>query len=205
MKFRLSPRIALLVIAALFFLPLVLAWLMYTGTIEFQPHSTRNQGQLVQPPVPVDWASVRLNENGSQPADAAFARHWLILHVVPDPCNDSCLQQVTDLRQVHRASGRQQSRLRLALLHDFEDAEDQAALKAIYAEFQLIENPRGDLWRALDQVATRSEPAATARGSTYLIDPLGNIMLFYAAGYDPNDLKSDLKRLLTWSKLDEKS
>ena len=44
-----------------------------------------------------------------------------------------------------------------------------------------------------------------ASGSTYLIDPLGNIMLFYAAGYDPNDLKSDLQRLLTWSKLDEQS
>ena len=39
--------------------------------------------------------------------------------------------------------------------------------------------------------------------SVYLIDPLGNIMLFYAAGFDPNDLKKDLKRLLTWSKLDE--
>jgi hypothetical protein len=40
-------------------------------------------------------------------------------------------------------------------------------------------------------------------GSLYLLDPLGNIMLFYAAGFDPNDLKKDLKRLLTWSKLDE--
>jgi len=205
MKLKLSPRVALLVIAALFFLPLVLAWLMYTGTIEFQPHSTRNLGQLVQPPVPVDWAGVSLDENGTQPVGAAFARHWLILHAVPRPCNESCLQQVTDLRQIHRASGRQQSRLRLALLHDFEDPEDKAALTGIYAEFQLIENPRGDLWRTLDQVATPGEPPTTARGSTYLIDPLGNIMLFYAAGYDPNDLKSDLKRLLTWSKLDEQS
>ena len=205
MKLRFSPRVALLVIASLFFLPLVLAWLMYTGTIEFQPHSTRNRGQLVQPPVPVDWASVRLDDNVQETVEASFARHWLILHAVPRPCNESCLQQVTDLRQVHRASGRQQSRIRLALLHDFEDAEEQAALKDIYAAFQLIENPNGDLWRALDQVATRSGPEAKVRSSTYLIDPLGNIMLFYAAGYDPNDLKSDLKRLLTWSKLDDQS
>jgi len=205
MKFKLSPRIALLVIAALFFLPLVLAWLMYTGTVELQPHSTRNRGLLVQPPLPVDWAGVHLEDNGQQSAETSFARHWLILHAVPRPCNESCLQQVTDLRQVHRASGRQQSRLHLALLQDFEDAEERGVLKDIYAPFQLIENPNGNLWRALDQVAMRSEPAATARGSTYLIDPLGNIMLFYAAGYDPNDLKSDLKRLLTWSKLDEKS
>jgi hypothetical protein len=30
-------------------------------------------------------------------------------------------------------------------------------------------------------------------------------MMLYTVGYDPNDLKSDLKRLLTWSKLDEQS
>ena len=44
---------------------------------------------------------------------------------------------------------------------------------------------------------------AATPGSLYLLDPLGNIMMFYAAGFDPNDLKKDLKRLLTWSKLDE--
>jgi len=205
MKFRLSPRIALVIIAALFFLPLVLAWLMYTGTIQFQPHSTRNLGTLVRPPVPVAWTGVSRDGAPQEPAEEAFARHWLILHAVPNPCTEACLRDVTDLRQVHRASGRQQSRIRLALLHDFEEAADADALRSVYAAFQLIENPDGSLWRTLDQVAGRSEPGATARGSTYLIDPLGNIMLFYAAGGDPNDLKSDLKRLLTWSKLDEQS
>jgi hypothetical protein len=42
-------------------------------------------------------------------------------------------------------------------------------------------------------------------GNSYLVDPLGNIMMFYGADSDPNDLKKDLKRLLTWSKLDEQS
>lgn len=75
MKARWSPRIALLTIAALFFLPLVLAWLMYTGTIEFRPHSTRNLGELVQPPLPVSWASVRLDDAAAGRAEEAFSRH----------------------------------------------------------------------------------------------------------------------------------
>jgi hypothetical protein len=61
------------------------------------------------------------------------------------------------------------------------------------------------LWKALEQVAGQIDPPAPVQGSTYLIDPLGNIILFYAAEYDPNDLKKDLKRLLTWSKLDDQS
>jgi hypothetical protein len=55
MKLEMSPRLALVVIAALFILPLLLAWLMYSGVIEFTPGTTRNHGQLVQPPVPLDW------------------------------------------------------------------------------------------------------------------------------------------------------
>lgn len=205
MKFRISPRLALLIIAALFFLPLALAWLMYSGVIEFRPQSTRNLGQLVQPPLPVSWEAVYLNEADGSSAGEAFAGHWLVLHAVPRPCAETCRNDIAGLRQVHRAAGRQQSRIRLALLHDFDDAEQQLMLQSIYGVFQLLRNPDKSLWQMLEDIAQAGEPAAPARGSTFLIDPLGNIMLFYAAGYDPNDLKSDLKRLLTWSKLDEQS
>jgi hypothetical protein len=205
MKYRLSPRVALLIIAALFFLPLVLAWLMHSGTIEFRPHSTRNFGQLVHPPMPLTWAGVHPDRSTDGPLAGTFEGHWLILHAVPQPCGEDCLRDIADLRQVHRAAGRQQSRIRLALLHDTEGRDEAGVLQDIYGAFQLLRNPDGSLWLSLERVASQSEPAAPAQGSTYLIDPLGNIMLFYAAGYDPNDLKNDLKRLLTWSKLDEQS
>ena len=45
MKFRISPRLALVIIASMFLLPLALAWLMYSGALEFNPVSTRNLGQ----------------------------------------------------------------------------------------------------------------------------------------------------------------
>jgi hypothetical protein len=205
MKLKLSPRAALVVIAALFILPLVLAWLMYTGTIAFQPGATRNFGQLVQPPLPLSWEDVHL-DGATEPSPAtAFAEHWLVLHAVPNPCDDACLRNIAGLRQVHLASGRQQSRIRLALLHDLQGNDSVRSLQGIYATFGLLENPDGALWRTLQSIADQGQPSAPARGSTYLIDPLGNIMMFYAAGYDPNDLKNDLKRLLAWSKLDEQS
>ena len=205
MKLRLSPRVALVVIAALFILPLVLAWLMYTGTIEFQPGTTRNLGQLVQPPRPVSWQGVQV-DGATEPAPAeVFAEHWLVLHAVPNPCADACLRDIAGLRQVHLASGRQQSRIRLALLQDLTDDDSARNLQAIYAAFSVLENPDGTLWHILQSVVQEAQPGAPVRGSTYLIDPLGNIMMLYAAGYDPNDLKNDLKRLLTWSKLDEQS
>jgi hypothetical protein len=195
---RLSPRVSLVVIAALFVLPLAAAWLMYSGVIDFEPGDTRNLGELVEPPVPVDL-------DGLVPADPArdptreLPRHWAIVHVVPADCGPDCEATVTALRQVYVAAGRNQSRLRILLLDGPTDAIDAARLEAIHPGFLLASDGDGRMLDALAAIAGNVDPA----GHTYLLDPLGNIMMLYRAGYDPNDLKKDLKRLLTWSKLDE--
>ncbi len=209
MKYSVSPRLALLIIAAMFLLPLLLAWLMYSGALDFNPASTRNLGTLVVPPVPIDWSeTVLLAGDADLAASQAqgggvFDEHWVILQAVPAKCDDSCLKKVVQLRQIHRASGRQAMRIRLALLLDESSTAGQAhGLSAIYAQFHLIRDPVGLLRETLGKIqqsfADQTEPAQ----AVYLIDPLGNIMMHYEAGSDPNHIKQDLKRLLTWSKLD---
>lgn len=198
----LSPRIALVLIAALFIGPLAVAWLMYEGVIDFSPASTRNLGELVEPPRPISWAGV-VTDAGS-PVDAdTFGRHWLVLHALPANCDDDCLATVTSIRQVHRAAGRNQERIHLALLAARGDAATRERLHDIYDSFVVLEDPGRAMWRTLDAIAAEAVPPAPAAGGTYLVDPLGNIMMYYANGSDPNDLRKDLKRLLTWSKLDE--
>lgn len=189
MKEKHTPRILLVVIAAMFLLPLLLAWFMYSGTIEYKPGTTRNYGQLVTPPLPLSWDEISGGE--------AFREHWVILHRVPDPCSSDCISQISDLRQVHRASGRQQSRILIALLLDEPVADEfSAMLNQTYPQFHLVTDPTSGLQNTMQK-------AAPWNGAVYLVDPLGNIMMAYPGGDDPNHLKQDLKRLLTWSKLDE--
>lgn len=200
MKWKPSPRAALLIIAAVFLLPLMLAWFMYNGTIEFKPAATRNFGQLIEPPLPINWKDVALLPNtGNRTTDAfaEFGKHWTILFPVPDGCPESCLQQAVAFRQIHRALGRQQDRVRIALLlQNGEMASVETSLRDSYSGFHLVRDPAESLESALQQ-------ASRGPGTVYLIDPLGNIMMAYEGGADPNNLKQDLKRLLTWSKLDE--
>jgi len=214
MKITWSSRAALLFIAAVFLLPLVLAWLMYNKTIDFQPASTRNLGELVQPPVAVNWDGIVLapwpgrEDHGTQGSSVteALNGHWVVLHVVPDLCQAPCIEAIRQLHQVYRASGRHQARIRIALLLN-ESAPSGAAWRpeAFSIAFRLLEYPRNGLRETLDRIAGMRSSPVESSGSTYLIDPLGNIMMFYEAGSDPNHLNKDLKRLLTWSKLDEQS
>jgi hypothetical protein len=205
MTLRLPPRIALLVIAAMFVLPLALAWMMYSGAIDFRPVETRNLGVLVQPPV-------ALFGGGPEPADPAesidsgvevLSRHWVILHDLPDPCDAACIEAIEGLRQVHRAAGRHQQRIRVAVVLAPGGGEIETRLLEAYSALVLLRDQDGRLGRTLDRVAASVRPGTRGAGSTYLIDPLGHIMMFYESGSDPNNLKKDLKRLLTWSKLDE--
>ena len=203
MKSRLSPRLALVIITLIFILPLAAAWLMYSGVIELQPVSTKNLGQLVQPPVPVDRELLTAVAGSPHPA-GELDQHWGIVHDLPAVCADECLQAVTALRQVHRAAGRNQSRLRIVIvMPETRSAELEQNLRAIYPAFILAADPGGQFGAALQQIAAGLSPGSNGKGNTYLLDPLGNIMMFYEAGSDPNNLKKDLKRLLTWSKLDE--
>lgn len=207
MKFHLSSRTALVFIAAMFILPLVLAWLMQSGAIDFKPGSARNLGDLVEPPVPADWEESlifvpAINNASRDELSVFFDRHWVILHVIPSPCPSSCLEAISALRQIHKASGRNQSRIRIALLLQSDNhPETISRVGEIYHLFQLAENPNGNIRSILEDVANNF--STRAEGSSYLIDPIGNIMMFYEAGSDPNNLKNDLKRLLTWSKLDK--
>lgn len=207
MKSQLESRAALGVITALFVFPLALAWMMWSGVINFDPGSGRNLGELVQPPIHVDLENHLdlerpMTNDGSNETSALFEGHWAILHVVPTPCSPGCLDIITTLRQIHRASGRNQSRIQIALLLSDEHPPQTAdQISRIYPSFLLVKSPGTDLHRVLTEIAAGF--SAKVGGSSYLIDPIGNIMMFYEAGSDPNNLKKDLKRLLTWSKLDK--
>ena len=197
-KRRLSPRVALIIIAALFILPLLAAWLMYRGAIGFEPAGTRNLGELVEPPVPVELDALVPADPARSPT-TELPRHWTIVHALPTTCGADCERVITALRQVHFAAGRDRARLHILLVAPPGAAVDSARIEAIHPDFLLVSDADGRLLGTLARIAGDAD----ATGHTYLLDPLGNIMLHYRAGYDPNDVKKDLKRLLTWSKLDE--
>lgn len=198
----LSSRTVLLLIMALFTLPLVIAWMMHTGTIRFTPDHTRSLGQLVIPTVPVDWSDVIAT--GSSPSKQLFDGFWVILYELPASCTRHCLELAAELRQVHIASGLHRNRIKIALLLAPKQAESlNDELLVIYPGFHLVSHPSRGFAAALRHAS--SERFSSNDGPViFLVDPLGNIMMTYNRKDSPSMLSKDLKRLLTWSKLDKR-
>jgi peroxiredoxin len=194
-------RLRLLAILALFVLPLGLAGLMYSGKLPLFSNRTVNQGKLIQPPVLLDWAAADA-ANDDQHIDE-LKGGWVILLPLPEFCKQECRQKLTGLRQVHRASGREQQRIRLALLTASPLTEEtQQEYLAMYAQFKLLSDRNGVLLPVLQTVAEQHQ-LNTTNITSYLVDPLGNIMMAYDMVDAETRMSKDLKRLLAWSKQDK--
>jgi hypothetical protein len=191
-----NTRLKLLLVFAVFLLPLLLAWLMFRGIVDLDPAGNDNEGRLVIPPEPLAWDTATIGEPvaGAPGLDGA----WVVLYPLPDPCAPDCIERVRALHGVHRATGRLADRVRIAVLAD--PAADQQTiwlLRDIDPQIYLLRNPRPEFDAAL-----RRTGAGAAQPSVYLVDPLGNIMMTYDAGDSMTKLLKDLKKLLTWSKPD---
>jgi len=181
-------QLTLIGIFALFFGPLLLVMLMRSSWWQYQPSGLKNKGHLVQPPVHLSLEQTQGMED-----------KWLILYELDQPCEQTCTENVTALRQIHRAVGRHAEHLAIVLLDNNEtEADLRTRLEAIYPGFNLIADRQKTALSTLQTIDTGITPNATDI-QTYILDPMHNVVLAYQNSADPTDIHKDLKRLLKWS------
>lgn len=168
----------LVLLAAVFALPLALAALAYW--LDWAPGTTSNYGALVTPPRPLEGAPFE-----------ALRGKWVLVSFDAAACDAYCEKKLYFMRQVRRAQGKDQERVeRLWVLTDA--AQPRAGLLAA------IEGTRIARGAAL---AARFPAAASHADHIYVVDPLGNLMLSYPRDPDPSRMLKDLQRLLRVSQL----
>jgi cytochrome oxidase Cu insertion factor (SCO1/SenC/PrrC family) len=198
-------RSMLIGLALLFFAPLGLAFFLYYG-LHWRPGGQLNHGDLVEPPLPLPDLALRRVETTAAP-DAAPALgagagdaltppdflkgKWTLLYFGPGSCPDACRADLYDTRQVRTALGKDESRVQRVFLAEGACC-DLALLRTEHPDLLIV--------RATDEaaplVALLRRAVPEARDRIYLIDPLGNLMMSYAADAPPKGLLEDLKRLL---------
>lgn len=187
-------RVVLIVIALLFLVPLVAAVLLQPEQFGEDPEQTVNRGDLVSPTVPLPVDDLALGPDDS--ADA-LRGHWVLVHPLAGACDATCEAEVTDLRQIHIATGRHQDKVAILLVGATAPSATEAQrLEDIYERFVLAGDPQGAAAKALVAANGGTAPAA---GTTFIADPEGNLMMRYAPGFDRGDLNKDLTKLLKWS------
>jgi hypothetical protein len=188
-------RRILIGVALMFFAPLGLSFYLYYGK-DWHPGGRVNAGELIEPARPLP--SLALPLLGLGETNPRFLKgKWTLLYLQHGGCDDECRRHLYDTRQVRLALDREMNRVQRVFISDG-DCCDLQALKAAHPDLIAIRASPADepLLALLPKVA-----GAVNTHRVYLIDPLGNVMMFYAPEAKSKGMLDDMKRLLRLSSI----
>ena len=187
---RRRGRRMLLVVAALFLLPVAFAFALYYGNV-WRPSGSSSKGELITPARPLMTSGLRLPDGTTAGADVLRDK-WSIVYVGDGACNADCRASLVYARQSRLSLNNEMTRVQRVLLATANCcdnaylAREQAGLIALDASSQ-------------EASALLAQFPAAREHSLFIVDPLGNLMMRHDASHTTKDLLSDLKKLLKLS------
>jgi hypothetical protein len=179
-------RLQLLLVAALFLGPLILAALMYYGGLDLRPAGRSNHGVLLEP--------VRQLSDQYPELQELSGGLWLLIYSNVDPCNNECRNALHTLRQVRLMLGNDMSRLARLFLHG-DKPPDRVFLDEQHEGLRTMNNGSlaQDLWSTL--------PPGVLSEGFFLLDPLGNLVMYFRPDLSPREMVADIEHLLELSQI----
>jgi hypothetical protein len=183
-----SGRLQLILIALVFLGPLALAAWLYFGGSALAPGGRSNHGVLLEPIVTLDEALP------DSPVAALHEETWLLIYPHAGACEESCRDQLYTLRQSRLMLGKEMDRLQRVFLHG-DIPPDTVFLAEEHADMVALQDAE------LQALLEAKRPAGLAAGGFYLVDPLGNLVMYFGPDIDPYDMVDDVKHLLRLSRI----
>lgn len=184
----------ILFLFALGIIPFAIAW--YLAEHPQLVKLGTNKGELISPLVTTELTEMTGYDGFSAENIKELQGHWVLVNFLPaGQCLDACAQALYKSRQISLMMGKDIARIRrLAVL-------EQNRQAAFPQEWQ--EDAR--LLKMLASPALAAKLQAIAPdgldGGLLLMDPLGNLMMKYPAGFDPYAVRDDLNKLLKISQI----
>ncbi|HEY0802079.1 MAG TPA: hypothetical protein VGD54_14665, partial [Steroidobacteraceae bacterium] len=176
-------------VALMFFAPLGLSFYLYYGK-NWHPGGRVNAGELIQPARPLPELALPLAPSGE--TNPQFLKgKWTFLYMQHGRCDDECRRHLYDTRQVRLALDREMNRVQRVFIGD-SDCCDLKELQAAHPDLTEVRaSPADETLLALLPIVA----GAANSHRVYLIDPLGNLMMFYAPEAKSKGMLEDMKRL----------
>lgn len=200
---RWRNRLLFILLVLSFLLPGVLARVAYDHG--WFAGGVTNRGTLIAPGRPPRLEALAAQEGGRPLAADALSGQWWLVYVLPSQCEASCRNRLYQIRQVHKATGKDAERIgELLVLPEPPRAAIAQLLDGEFKSMRQIQAARPVVNRALAPAAAQASEA----GLLYLMDPRGNLILSYAPEPDERqailkarDVLKDLQRLLKASQV----
>jgi len=184
-------RKVFMLLVVFFIVPIIVVILMYK--FNWKPIGN-SLGELVNPPHLISSAT-ELTDNKELTLSKQFWKtKWSIVYVANE-CEQTCLDKLRNLRQLHVSLYKDIERVQRILITN---TQDVAKIQQDYPDLIIINKPQASVLNLSKEFQINTEnPMASNR--IYLVDSLGYLMMSYPQTTPLADVRKDVSRLLRYS------
>ena len=191
-KSNTKSRLTLFIVIALCAAPMIFSYLSY---YVIKPQGRTNYGDLIDPrayPIPVLGLTTL---DGKPAALEDFKGKWIMLQVNGGDCQKTCADKLYYMRQLRFSQGKEMERIeRVWLVTDKEAVNTQLIREFEGTHILRVDAAKLAAWLPVDA-------GTSAADHTFMIDPLGNLMMRFPKDPDNNKIKKDIGKLLRASRI----
>lgn len=183
MQLKNKNRLIIFVVFLLFAIPVVVAYMLGSGLIDFEPDKTKNHGVFISPPIkPADFTDAEWVND--------LPNHWTLIYRTPDLCDKACFAWEDKLHRFNLTLAQNADKLELMLLaKDFEDINEDP-----YNHIKKVAT-RGE--KQLNDMLNEMSKKSLGHGEgLYVVAPEGYLMMAFTADNKPEEIIKDLKLLV---------
>lgn len=209
-----SNKLKLSLILLMITVPISLATLVHHFSVGSTDLGTTSRGKLIIPVI--DVTELHLLDADNKPAYLSFEemtanvkpddydpRPWQLLYLGDVNCDAVCQERLYFLRQLHIRLSGEASRVQRAYIvtgADDVDAATHQYLQQEQGDMRVLHVDKAALAAALQRsVDAGADPIAGHY--IYVMDPVGNIMLYFTPDNDAEEILKDIDKLLDQSSL----
>ena len=189
-------RLTILVIFAMSIIPFGIAWYLAKN-----PNTVKlgaSNGDLISPAVPTEFGEFSGYDAFSAENLKELQGHWVLISPVSEAeCGETCRDGLHKARQITLMMGKDISRIRRAAIL-FEKTDHSPFSGEWQDDARLLKTVAS---APLHEKLGRIAGVPISEGMLLIMDPLGNLMMKYPAGFDPYKVRNDLSKLLRISQI----
>ncbi|VAW96391.1 hypothetical protein MNBD_GAMMA23-1761 [hydrothermal vent metagenome] len=194
-------KITMLVLFSMFVAPILFAVYIF-NTNSSDNYVTKNRGNLINPAIELKNIELTYFENNKRYKLADQEHQWLMVFIGAGECGGSCKRQLVVMRQTRLAQGGEFTRVnRLYVMLDKQSDQFMKEVKAYHPDMDIVTGSEQQLANVTEQfkLADKIKPGNSNR--IYIVDPIGNLMMYYELDAKAADIAKDLARLLKVSQM----
>ncbi len=190
-------RRQLVLLAALFFVPLAIAFWMYYGPTGWRPSGDASKGDLVEPARPLAALALTAADGTQTPPDFLRGK-WSMVYVGDGLCDDRCRKALYLTRQSRIALNKDMDRVQRVFLVTGRCC-DRGFLAQEHPDLIVARVDDDASAALLEPFPTYGGVPLADGGRIFVVDPLGNLLMSYAPTAPDKALLTDMKKLLRLS------